>query len=185
MPTSKFPWHDAFLNALREMPVLAHACDVVGIARSTAWRHMQADPDFNAEVEEAMEAGVDRAEKEAFRRGMTGYEEPVIDKGRLMYRQERYEVEDINGKKHEQWRMMLDEHGQPIPLTVRKHSDGLLSLVLKGRRKKVYSDRTEITGADGGALKLGDETARSARVAQLLALARERKIEADEFGDLA
>jgi hypothetical protein len=180
-----FPWHEAFLAALRELPVLAHACEVVGIARSTAWRHMQADPEFNAEVEEAMEAGVDRAEKEAFRRGVTGFEEPVIDKGRLTYRYERYEAPDVNGVMQEQWRMLLDDKGQPIPLTVRKHSDGLLSLVLKGRRKKVYADRTELTGADGGALKLGDETARSARVAQLLAIAKERKIEADEFGDLA
>ena len=173
------------MAALRELPVLLHAAKAVGIDRSTAWRRMEADPDFRAAVDEAMEAGVDRAEQEAFRRGMTGFEEPVIDKGRLAYRYERYEATDINGLKQEHWRMVLDENGQPIPLTVRKHSDGLLSLVLKGRRKKVYSDRTEITGADGGALKLNDETARSARVAQLLALAERRKSEADEFGDLA
>ena len=48
-----FPWHDAFLPALREMPVLLHAAQAVGIDRTTAWRHMEADPDFKAEVEAA------------------------------------------------------------------------------------------------------------------------------------
>ena len=60
-------------------------------------------------------------------------------------------------------------------------SDNMLGLLLKGRRKKVFADRTEITGADGGAIKHADETSRSARVAQLIELARIRK----EAEDLA
>lgn len=67
----------------------------------------------------------------------------------------------------------------------RVYSDALMSLVLKGRRKKIYADRTELTGADGGPVVQVDETARSARVAQLLALAERRKAQQDEFGDLA
>lgn len=69
--------------------------------------------------------------------------------------------------------------------TERVYSDALMSLVLKGRRKKIYAERTEITGADGGPVQQVDETARSARVAQLLALAERRKAQQDEFGDLA
>jgi hypothetical protein len=87
-------------------------------------------------------------EQEAFRRGVVGFEEPVIDKGRLAYRYERYLDDD--GAEH--YRLLLDNHGQPIPLTVRKHSDALLGLVLKGRRKSVYAERKELTGADGAAL---------------------------------
>ena len=49
-----------------------------------------------------------------------------------------------------------------------------MALILKGRRKKVYAERTEITGADGGAVNI-DDTARAARVAQLMALAKQRK----------
>jgi hypothetical protein len=64
------------------------------------------------------------------------------------------------------------------------YSDAMLGLILKGRRKKVYADRTELTGAEGAAVQV-DETARSARVAQLLALATARKQQADDFGDLA
>lgn len=181
MSSKPFDWKPAYLAALREIPVVAHGCKAVGIERSTAYRAREADEAFAKAWDEAMEEGVDRAEKEAFRRGIVGFEEPVIDKGRLAYRYERYEEEDVNGVKQEKWRMCLDEHGQPIPLTVRKHSDAILALVLKGRRKKVYADRTELTGADGGPVQQVDETAKAARVAQLLALAQQRK----DFEDLA
>lgn len=181
MSNKPFDWKPPYLAALREMPVVAHACKAVGIERSTAYRAREADEDFAKAWDEAMEEGVDRAEQEAFRRGVVGFEEPVIDKGRLAYQYERYLDEE--GVEH--YRIRLDEHGQPIPLTVRKHSDTMLSLVLKGRRKKVYADRTELTGPEGGDLKVVDETAKAARVAQLLAIAQARKADADQFGDLA
>lgn len=152
MAEKHFDWKPAFLAALRELPVIAHACKAVDIERSTAYRAREADEGFAKAWDAAMEDGIDRAEQEAFRRGVVGFEEPVVDKGRLAYRYERYEAPDVNGVVQEQWRMCLDEHGQPIPLTVRKHSDALLGLVLKGRRKSVYAERKELTGADGAAL---------------------------------
>lgn len=180
MAKHPFPWHDAFIAALREVPVLTHAARVCGIDRSTAWRRMQADPDFKAAVEEAMEEGVDRAEQEAFRRGVVGFEEPVVHQGRVSYLYERY----IDEEGKEGYRPVLGADGQPVPLTVRKHSDMLLALVLKGRRKKVYAERTELTGADGESLKV-DDTTRAARAAQLFALAQKRKEDQEQFGDLA
>ena len=148
MAEKHFDWKPAFLAALRELPVIAHACKAVDIERSTAYRAREADEGFAKAWDEAQEDGIDRAEQEAFRRGVVGFEEPVIDKGRLAYRYERYLDDD--GAEH--YRLMLDAHGQPIPLTVRKHSDALLGLVLKGRRKSVYAERKELTGADGAAL---------------------------------
>jgi len=142
MAEKHFDWKPAFLAALRELPVIAHACKAVDIERSTAYRAREADEGFAKAWDEAQEDGIDRAEQEAFRRGVVGFEEPVIDKGRLAYRYERYLDDD--GAEH--YRLLLDAHGQPIPLTVRKHSDALLGLVLKGRRKKTYADRTELTG---------------------------------------
>jgi len=171
-----FPWQDAFLAALRQMPVVQHACDAVKVDRATVYRARQASEDFAKAWEEAMEAGIDKAEQEAFRRGVVGFEEPVIDKGRLAYAYERYLDDD--GQEH--WRMRLDANGQPIPLTVRKHSDPMLALILKGRRKSVYAERTELTGADGGPVAT-DNTVRASRVASLLEAARKRK-EAEDFG---
>lgn len=178
-----FPWREPFLAALRQWPVLSHACDVVGIERSTAHRARKADPEFDAAVNEALEAGVDRAELEAFQRGVHGVEEPVIYQGRLQFVYERYLDEDGV----EQWRMKLDDKGQPIPLTVRKPSDAMLGRVLAARRASYRTQATEITNPDGSLAPV-DETARAARAAQLLEIARQRQ-EADrlerDFGHLA
>lgn len=168
MAEKHFDWKPAFLAALRELPVIAHACKAVDIERSTAYRAREADEGFAKAWDEAQEDGIDRAEQEAFRRGVVGFEEPVIDKGRLAYRYERYLDDD--GAEH--YRLLLDDHGQPIPLTVRKHSDALLGLVLKGRRKSVYAERKELTGADGAALP----------AAQVIIATG---VPSDDFGDLA
>lgn len=149
MASHPFDWKPVVLAALRDVPVLAHAAEAAGIDRITVWRARESDEEFAKAYDDAMEQGIDRAEQEAFRRAVQGYEEPVIDKGRLAYAYERYVDEE--GK--EGYRPLLDANGQPIPLTVRKHSDQLLGLILKGRRKKVYADRTELTGADGGPMQ--------------------------------
>lgn len=175
-----FPWTEAFLAALREWPVLAHAANAVGIHRITAWRRMQEDKDFADAVQQAMEEGIDRAEQEAFRRGVVGFEEPVIDKGRLAYAYERYVDEE--GK--EGYRPVLDANGQPVPLTVRKHSDALLALVLKGRRKAYSTERQEHTSPDGS-MSPADPAARESRAAQLLEAARRRREAQQDFDDLA
>jgi hypothetical protein len=165
-----FPWKEPFLEALRRVPVVQHACDAVGILRCTAYRARISDKDFAEAWEDAMEAGVDEAEREAFRRAVQGYEEPVIYQGIVS----QTALRDAKGE------VVRDAAGEivAVPLTVRKYSDALMGLILKGRRKKVYADRTELTGADGGALAMTDETARAARLSQLLALAQARKASA-------
>jgi hypothetical protein len=175
-----FPWRQAFLAALREVPVIRHACDAVGIDRSTAWRARQDDKDFADACDDAMEAGIDRAECEAFRRGVVGFEEPVIHQGMMTLRYQTDAVGRVKLDENGRALPMLDVNGLPVPLTVRKHSDALLTLVLKGRRKKVYAERTELTGADGGPMVV-DETVRAARAAQLLELAKRRR-EAEDLG---
>ena len=166
-------WQKLFLKALSEVPVVQHACDAAGVQRCTAYRARQADEAFAQAWDDAMEAGVDRAEKEAFRRAVIGFEEPVIYQGALQHTIAR----DATGAP------ILDPvSGEPraVPLTVRKHSDVLLSLVLKGRRKKVYAERTELTGADGKDLDPRlDEVTRAARLSAIVAAAKARKEAAD------
>jgi len=178
-----YDWKALFLQALAQMPVIGHACDAAGVNRSTAARAREADEDFAKAWDEAMATGIDLAEQAAFKRGVLGFEEPVIDKGRLAYRYERYTIQHEHAEtgetvEEEKWRMALDANGQPIPLTIRKHSDALLSLILKGRRKEVYADRTELAGVEGQPLAV-DSSTRAARVAQLLALAQQRKDHSD------
>ncbi len=187
-----FDWTNAYLAALREKPVRQHAAEAVGIDRVTAWRREQTDKEFAEAVQEAMEAGVDRAEAAAFARGVHGWDEPVIDKGRLAYRYERYlepvELDDGKVEFRERFRPVLDAGGQPVPLTVRKHSDALLALVLKARRQAYRVERTELTSPDGS-MSPTDDAARHARVAALMARAKARKQaaggEPEDFSDLA
>ncbi len=192
-----FDWTDAFLAALREMPVLSHAARAAKIDRVTAWRRMQADKEFAAAVDGAMEAGIDRAEQEAFRRGVVGFEEPVVHQGHLTPVYERDELGLVimverkrtvreNGKDVDVIdrvpKQAMDAEGRPVWLTVRKHSDAMLGLVLKARRKAYSTERTELTSPDGSMSPV-DESSRAARVAQLLAAAKARKD--DDFTDLA
>ena len=170
MAAHHFPWREAYINALRHRPVVQYACDIVGIERSTAWRARKDDPKFAAEEAEALEAGVDKAEAEAFRRGVDGYHEPVIHKGQLSYITEPVLVDDDDGQR-EVWRAKLDDKGRPIPLTVLKHSDAMLGRVLAARRASYRTSVSEISNPDGSLI---DPTAREARVAQLLAAAQAR-----------
>lgn len=171
-------WRERFLAALSEVPVIQHACEAAGIERTTVWRLRKADADFEAQVQDAMEAGLDRAEHEAFRRAVSGYEEPVIDKGRLAYRYERYVEEGA-----EKFRPLLDAQGQPVPLTVRKHSDMLMTLILRGRRKQLYAERIEQTGAGGGPVII-DSAKRASRLAALVGSAQARRDAEGAVGDL-
>lgn len=115
-------WTDAFLAALADCGVLTYAAEAAGVDRGTVWRRREADPDFAAQCELAIEMAADKLEQEARRRAIEGVEEPVYQGGQLI------------GTK-----------------TV--YSDQLLALLLKGRRKKVFADRTELTGANGGPVK--------------------------------
>lgn len=118
---TKHDWRSAFLEALRTVPVIRQACEAAGVERTTAWRARQADEAFAEAWDHAIEEGIDRAEQEAFRRAVQGWDQGVWHQGVLVG-------------------------------TERRYSDAMLSLVLKGRRKSVYADRTELTGAGGGAM---------------------------------
>lgn len=174
-------WITPFLNQLRATGIVAQAARAANIGYSTVTARKNNDADFAAAMAEAMEEAVDMAEAEAWRRGVHGFNEPLTHQGQITYETETYVAEDLTT----QHRFKLDPDGNRIPVTIRKHSDALLALVLKGRRKKVFADRTELTGADGGEVKFIDSSTRAARVAQLLALAQSRKQDAEDFSDLA
>lgn len=163
-----FDWKPAFLASLRVVPVVARACEAVGIDRTMAYKARDVDEDFAKAWDDAMEHGVDAAEAEAFRRAVQGYEEPVVYQGQITPRMAPVfcdlsglpVIDEFTGT--QKWAPVLDDQGRPIPLTVRKHSDALLTTILKGRRKKVYAERTELTGADGGPVSVA-ETLMAAR----------------------
>ena len=73
---------DRFIEALRNgSGVVLDACQEIGIGRRTAYEWREADPDFRARWEEAVEESTDRLEKEAYRRAHDGCEKPIYHQG--------------------------------------------------------------------------------------------------------
>jgi AcrR family transcriptional regulator len=196
-------WVAPFLEALADTGVVTDAAKAAGINSTTVYARRRGDADFAAAWEQALEDSADALEREARRRAVRGVQEPVVYQGQLTPVWERdaqgrvvtedYDVTvptaDGSTKvvKDKRPKQMLDPDGRPVWLTVTKHSDALLALLLKGRRKRVFADRTELTGADGGPVQV-DEGARAARVAQLMAIAQKRRELAameQQYGDLA
>lgn len=194
-------WINPFLTALKRTGIIARACEASGASYGAVLRLRKADADFAAAFDEAMEQAVDRAEAEAWRRAIEGVEEPVVYQGQLTPLWERDETGQIIhdvvirreydaeageyvDRQHNVPRQQLDEQGNPRWLTIRKHSDALLQFILKGRRKAFSTERTELTGADGAPLQMSDAE-REARLAQILAAAKQRKQQADDLGEFA
>lgn len=189
------PWVRPFLDALTDTGNVSGSARAVGISSTTVYALRDKDADFRAAWDQALEDSADTLEAEARRRAVQGVQEPVVYQGQLTPVWARHadgslvmETYEVDGKQHERPVQALDANGHPLWLTVTKYSDPLLALLLKGRRKKVFAERTELTGADGGEVKVVDSTARAARIAHLMAMAAKRKQEADaaqQFGDMA
>lgn len=176
-------WITPFLTHLRQTGNVAGSSRIAGITSQVAYRRRKSDADFCEAWDVAMDDYIDVLDEEATRRAM-GYEMPVIHKGELTPVFERDEngqllmvetLTTVGGEETTslQPKQAVDEHGNPKWLTLTHYSDTLLIAKLKAYRKRYATDRTELTGADGGAVNI-DESARSARVAQLMDIAKRR-----------
>lgn len=125
------------------------ACAKAGLATATCYEHMRCDPEFAMAYEEALAKHREKIEAAVRQRGVEGYEEPVIHGGRIQYRTEQYEdgtyVDEKTGEEKTRIldRLVLDENGNPIPLTVRKFSDRMTELYAK-RHIPEYRDKVTV-----------------------------------------
>ena len=90
------------------------------MSRAWFYRERCDDPMFADAWDEALEEGTDALEDEALRRGRDGVEEPIITMGKVA----------------------RDDEGNV--LTVKRYSDGLLTLLLKARRPDKFKDRSAV-----------------------------------------
>jgi hypothetical protein len=106
---------------------IGRACEAVGVSRQAIHKHQMKDPEFARQVEVARSVGAGVIEDEAMRRGVEGVEEPIYQGGKLVG-------------------------------TVRRYSDSLLLALLRAHLPEKYTERskTELTGADGGPVKIAD-----------------------------
>ena len=72
---------EAFLKELRRRGNVSDAARAAGVDRSTPYRWREAEPEFAAAWDDAVEVAVDSLEKEAWRRARDGVLKPVYQKG--------------------------------------------------------------------------------------------------------
>lgn len=116
-----------FLENLANTANVTVSCAAANFSRRTAYDHREADPEFSAAWDEAIETATDALEAEARRRALDGVLEPVVSQGRIV---------------------MVDGE----PLYIRKFSDSLMLAQLKAYRGERYKEKTEtkLVGPNGG-----------------------------------
>jgi len=182
-------WVHPFLEEMRVDGNVSRSARAAGVCSSAAYALRKANSDFATAWADAYEDAGDRLLAEARRRAVDGIEEPVVYQGQLTpvfeYDADGRLVLEQQG---------VDKDGAPVMrprqarradgtlqwLTLNKRSDPILMMLLKGHKKVMFADRTELTGADGAPVEI-DATTRRARIAAIMARAEERRA----FGDLA
>lgn len=168
-------WVNPFLRALAATGVVSSACKAAGVSSSAVRARRADDADFEEAYKQALEDSVDLLDHAARSRALHGVEEPVIYQGQLTPIWERDERGDV----------LIDiVTGAPIQarnpdgslkfLTVTKYSDTLLMFVLKGNRRRLYGDKTELMGDNGQPIQI-DTVKKASRIAALLEMARQRR----------
>ncbi|KCB21870.1 hypothetical protein ACLQ8Z_09710 [Bordetella hinzii] len=152
---------DKFIQVLEDTCSPKQAAQACGISRRLAFEYKQKDTAFRAKWEQAIEVALDALLDEAYRRAALGVDEPVIHGGKVA--------------------TTIDpETGKEMPLTVHKHSDRLLEVLLKFRYGEQMADRLKVkvdsSGLDAEALLRMP----SAERAQLMALLSKYNANKDE-----
>jgi transposase-like protein len=122
----------AFLEAFAQSGNVVVASRVTGIPRSLVYQWIDKHQDFKAAFDKADKESAEHIEAEVYRRGVEGYLEPVFQKGSRVYEF----AYDEDGK------VLVDaKTNQPImvPAYVRRYSDALLQLYLKGKLPEKYA----------------------------------------------
>jgi len=100
--------------------------------------------EFHEAWDAALEMSSDYLEKEMQRRGVDGYEEPVVHKGIQAF------VRDPDTGELER-----DADGKPIPLTIRRYSDRMLEVLIKARRPEKFRENINVQAhVTGGVLAI-------------------------------
>lgn len=138
---------EAFLKALAATGIVIDACEAVGYGRTTVYERRKTDTAFAKLWDDAIEASIQRMEREADRRGVQGFEEPLFHAGKPV--------------------MILGPDGTTmIQATVRRHSDTLLIFRLKALRPEIYRERVDMRGEVNVTFGLADRLENARRRAK-------------------
>lgn len=89
-PKQRRNWKPLWLKAFAQSGMVVEACKAAKVARSTVYDARQTDEAFATAWDDIEAATTDAMEREAFRRGVEGVEEPVFHKGEEVAAVRRY-----------------------------------------------------------------------------------------------
>lgn len=145
-----------FITSLKQDPNVSLACDNAFIARKTAYQWREKDEAFADEWESALERTKDVARSSIYKRGILGWDEPVVAQGRVA----------------------VDEDGNR--LLVHKWSDSLAALYAKANLPE-YKEKQQID-LNAQVTTMADQ-AKDELLADLAAMIANEKTHADGHTD--
>lgn len=110
---------DKFLASFAENANVSLSCKIANISRTIVYEWQEHDEIFSMRYKIAEQEANDVIRAEIYRRGVEGYEKPVVSMGKVVYGPEGY------------------------PLTEKVYSDNLLSLLAKARMPE-FKDKQQI-----------------------------------------
>lgn len=143
---------DAFIAAFVVCASVTKAAAAAKIDRALHYRWLEEDAEYAKRFERARVQAGEALEDEAVRRAYEGYNEPVIYQGGLCYSLDQFQLDDKGNRT-----AVLKPRAKP--LTVRKYSESLMLKLLDGFLPQRYKKRgsVEVTGANGGPIKVENE----------------------------
>jgi hypothetical protein len=130
----------AFLSVFGQTGNIKLAAQAAGIVRMTHYRWME-DEEYRGRFEEAKRDALDTLHAEAHRRGVLGWDEPVVYQGAICYTQE------AKGKPKK-------------PVAIRKYDSNLLMFLMKGLAPETYRDTWRGEIKHSGSISRGPDLSR-------------------------
>ncbi len=129
-----------FLAFLREDPTVSLACEYIDKNRDTVYNWREKDQNFAKEWDNALERARDVGRSSIYKRGIIGWQEPMVSMGKVVY-----EEDPVLDEKGEQKR---DSKGRPMTqqgakVMIPKHSDSLALAWAKANLPE-YKDKQQI-----------------------------------------
>lgn len=95
---------------------VSRACQAIDVARLTAYRWREEDPEFAADWDKAKAAGLDALEDEAIRRAFEGIDKPIVHQGFITDTVKEYSdtlaIFLLKGGKPEKYKDRVEHSGQ-------------------------------------------------------------------------
>lgn len=131
---------EKFLAFLREDPTVSLACESINRDRATVYNWREKDTKFAKAWDDAIERTKDVARSSIYKRGIIGWEEPIVSMGQVICELQPLLDQDGNPQ--------LDKKGKPImikgnPIMVRKWSDSLALAYAKANLPE-YKDKPQV-----------------------------------------